>query len=75
MEKLLKKIMYGEQAKPLLNKSKPNTIIARYERVQRLRNIAMDERIIYKVKQANLLLKDLTNQLNQINSYQYLNYN
>lgn len=75
MEKLLKKIMYGEQAKPLPNKSKPNTIIARYERVQRLRNIAMDERIIYKVKQANLLLKDLTNQLNQINSYQYLNYN
>ena len=75
MEKLLKIIMYGEQAKPLPNKSKPNTIIARYERVQRLRNIAMDERIIYKVKQANLLLKDLTNQLNQINSYQYLNYN
>lgn len=75
MEKLLKKIIYGEQAKPLPNKSKPNIIIARYERVQRLRNIAMDERIIYKVKQANLLLKDLTNQLNQINSYQYLNYN
>ena len=73
MEKLLKKIMYGEQVKPLPNKSKPNTIIARYERVQRLRNIAMDERIIYKVKQANLLLKDLTNQLNQINSYQYFN--
>lgn len=75
MEKLLNKILYGEQVKPLPNKSKPNTIIARYERVQRLRNIAMDEHIIYKVKQANLLLKDLTNQLNQINSYQYLNYN
>lgn len=75
MEKLLNKILYGEQVKPLPNKSKPNTIIARYERVQRLRNIAMDERIIYKVKQANLLLKDLTNQLNQINSYQYFNLN
>ena len=75
MEKLLKKLLYGEQVKPLPNKSKPNTIIARYERVQRLRNIAMDERIIYKVKQANLLLKDLTKQLNHINSYQYLNYN
>lgn len=75
MEKLLNKILHGEQVKPLLNKSKPNTIIARYERVQRLRNIAMDERIIYKVKQANLLLKDLTKQLNQINSYQYFNLN
>lgn len=75
MEKLLNKLLYGEQAKPIINKSKPNTIIARYERVQRLRNIAIDDNTFCKVYQANRLLKDLTIQLNQINSYQILNYN
>lgn len=84
MEKLLKKLLYGEQSKTIPNKSKPNTILARYERVQRLRNIAINESckggiefFIYgeKLKQANRILFTLTNQLNQINSYQYLNYN
>ena len=75
MEKLLKKLLYGEEAKSTINKSKPNTILARYERVQRLRNIAMDEHTFCKVYQANRLLKDLTIQLNQINSYQILNFN
>ena len=43
MEKLLKKLLYGEEAKPITNKSRPNTILSRYERVQRLRNIAIDD--------------------------------
>jgi len=75
MEKLLKKLLYGEEAKPITNKSRPNTILARYERVQRLRNIAIDDNTFCKVYQANRLLKDLTIQLNQINSYQILNLN
>ena len=75
MEKLLKRIMYGEQITTLQNKSKSNTILSRYERVQRLRNIAIDDNTFCKVYQANRLLKDLTIQLNQINSYQILNFN
>lgn len=75
MEKLLKRIMYGEQVTTMQNKSRPNTILARYERVQRLRNIAIDDNTFCKVYQANRLLKDLTIQLNQINSYQILNLN
>ena len=75
MEKLLKKLLYGEQSKPIINKSRPNTILSRYERVQRLRNIAIDDNTFCKVYQANRLLKDLTIKLNQINSYQILNFN
>jgi hypothetical protein len=75
MEKLLKKLLYGEDVKPTINKSRPNTILARYERVQRLRNIAIDDNTFCKVYQANRLLKELTIKLNQINSYQTLNLN
>jgi hypothetical protein len=75
MEKLLKRIMYGEELPTILHKSRPNTILSRYERVQRLRNIAIDDNTFCKVYQANRLLKDLTIQLNQINSYQILNFN
>jgi hypothetical protein len=75
MEKLLKKLLYGEDVKPMQNKSKSNTILARYERVQRLRNIAIDDNTFCKVYQANRLLKELTIKLNQINSYQILNLN
>jgi hypothetical protein len=75
MEKLLKKLLYGEQVTTMQNKSRPNTILSRYERVQRLRNIAIDDNIFCKVYQANRLLKDLTNQLNKINQFQILNFN
>ena len=75
MEKLLNRLIYGEKTIAITAKSKSNTILARYERVQRLRNIAIDDKTICKVKQANRLLKELTIKLNQINDYQILNLN
>ena len=75
MEKLLKRIMYGEQVTTMQNKSKSNTILARYERVQRLRNIAIDDNTFCKVYQANRLLKELSIILYHIDSYQTLNLN
>ena len=70
MEKLLRKIMYGEQVTTMQNKSKSNTILARYERVQRLRNIAIDDNTFCKVYQANRLLKELTIKLNRITKHE-----
>jgi hypothetical protein len=72
MKELLKRLLIREESKPIVYKSRPNRILARYERVQRLRNIAIDENTFCKVYQANRLLRDLTAQLNQINSYQIL---
>lgn len=75
MEKFLKSLLYGNEIKTIPNKSKPNTILARYERVQRLRNLAIDDNTFCKVYQANRLLKELTIKLNEVNSFQILNYN
>jgi hypothetical protein len=75
MKDLLKKFLHGEKETPIIYKSRPNRILARYERVQRLRNIALDENTFCKVYQANRLLRELTAQLNQINSYQILSIN
>jgi hypothetical protein len=75
MKELLKNFLVKEEPKPIVYKSRPNRILARYERVQRLRNIAIDENTFCKVYQANRLLRELTAQLNQINSYQILSIN
>jgi len=75
MEKFLNKLLYGNQTPIMQPKSKSNTILARFEKVQRLRSIATKERTYCKVYQANRLLKDLTAQLNDINQFQVLNAN
>jgi hypothetical protein len=48
-----------------------NILINRYLRIQRLRQIAMEDKNIQKKVQADLLLKQLTTKLNYLTHFTY----
>ena len=69
MKELIRTMLYGRTPSDMLKQSKPNMLVSRYERLQRLRNIAIEDKQYCKVFQANRLLKDVTLNLNKLSNF------
>jgi hypothetical protein len=65
---LINSVLYG-QMPTAPKKSKSNMLVERFERLQRLRNLAIEDKQYCKVFQANRLLKDLTERLNHLSNF------
>ena len=69
MKELIRTMLFGMMPSDMPKQSKPNMLVSRYERLQRLRNIAIEDKQYCKVFQANRLIKDITLKLNKLSSF------